>query len=39
MIGAGLVDSREQRIDHSQAARGADALRGQAFPCVHESIP
>jgi len=39
MARAGLVDSREQRIDHSQAARRVDALRGQAFPSMHESIP
>src|SRR5438094_2984076 len=34
-----LVDSREQRIDHSQAARRIDALRGKAFPSMHQSIP
>jgi len=39
MARARLVNSREQRIDHSQAARRVDALRGQAFPSVHESIP
>ena len=39
MARAGLVDSREERIDHSQGARRVDALRGQAFPSMHESIP
>ncbi len=39
MARAGFVDSREERIDHSQAARRVDALRGKAFASMHESIP
>ncbi len=39
MTRAGLVDAREQRIDHPQPARRVDALRGKAFPSMHESIP
>ncbi len=39
MARARLVDSREERIDHSQGARRVDALRGKAFPSMHESIP
>src|SRR6266568_1432851 len=39
MTRARLVDSREQRIDHAQAAGRVDALCGKALSSTHESIP